>query len=264
MSSSRFGLYFTYALLALSGVKWTSHAFSSISKVVSMTRSAPFSGVHHDGLSFQYSPIGSSSSPKMTAIWQQQQQPTTQFSSRSSLTRLRTALEAEVPKPQSDLGTKLRKYASRFCNCFPIWILMTALVALARPATFLSIPSSTFPAQIGLLMLCMGISLQPRDFKRVAQRPGAVLLAFVGCYGVMPALAYGIGKALALSPSLAAGLVLVACINGAQASNLCTYIGQGDLALSVLMTTMTTIGAIVFTRKYSVFFVLVLVYELCL
>jgi len=42
-------------------------------------------------------------------------------------------------------------------------------------------------------------------------------------------------------------LVLVSCINGAQASNLCTYIGQGDLALSVLMTTMTTVGAIVMT-----------------
>jgi len=63
----------------------------------------------------------------------------------------------------------------------------------------------------------------------------------------MPGLAWGIGKALALSPSLAAGLVLVACINGAQASNLCTFIGQGDLALSVLMTTLTTIGAVVMT-----------------
>lgn len=52
---------------------------------------------------------------------------------------------------------------------------------------------------------------------------------------------------MALPSSLAAGLVLVSCINGAQASNLCTYIGQGDLALSVLMTTMTTIGAILFT-----------------
>lgn len=38
----------------------------------------------------------------------------------------------------------------------------------------------------------------------------------------MPGLAFAIGKALALSSSLAAGLVLVACINGAQASNLCT------------------------------------------
>jgi bile acid:Na+ symporter, BASS family len=93
----------------------------------------------------------------------------------------------------------------------------------------------------------MGISLKPSDFQRVGQRPMAVLLAFVGCYGVMPGLAVLIGKLMQLSPSLAAGLVLVACINGAQASNLCTYIGQGDLALSVMMTTMTTIGAIVMT-----------------
>jgi hypothetical protein len=123
------------------------------------------------------------------------------------------ALSDEQP---SRLET-FRKYGSQFCNLFPIWTLITAGVALKRPSTFLSIPSSTFPAQIGLLMLCMGISLTPADFKRVAQRPGAVLLAFLGCYGVMPALAVVIGKALALSPSLAAGLVLVSCINGAQA-----------------------------------------------
>jgi BASS family bile acid:Na+ symporter len=142
---------------------------------------------------------------------------------------------------------QFRKFAQVFCNLFPVWTLLTALTALISPSTFLGIPPSTFPTQIGLLMLCMGISLQPRDFARVVQRPGAVLLAFVGCYGVMPALAWTIGKVMGLSPSLAAGLVLVSCINGAQASNLCTYIGQGDLALSVLMTTMTTIGAIVMT-----------------
>ena len=49
----------------------------------------------------------------------------------------------------------------------------------------------------------------------------AVLLAFAGCYGAMPLLAIVIGKAFQLEPALAAGLVLVACINGAQASNLC-------------------------------------------
>ena len=96
-------------------------------------------------------------------------------------------------------------------------------------------------------MLCMGITLKPEDFKRVVQRPVAVLLAFVGCYVIMPCLALILSKVFNLGPSLSAGLVLVSCINGAQASNLCTYIGQGDLALSVLMTTMTTIGAIVMT-----------------
>mgnify|MGYP003870031247 CR=1 FL=1 len=172
-----------------------------------------------------------------------------QQTQRQQLTTLsQTAMERSEGAPQVvDRMAQFRKYAQYFCNLFPVWTLITAATALARPTTFLSIPPSTFPAQIGMLMLCMGITLKPSDFKRVVQRPGAVGLAFVGCYGVMPALAWGIGKVMGLSPSLAAGLVLVACINGAQASNLCTYIGQGDLALSVMMTTMTTIGAIVMT-----------------
>ena len=130
----------------------------------------------------------------------------------SSLSALQqTALEAEVPRPSNDRMAQFRKFAQVFCNLFPVWPLLTALTALIRPSTFLGIPPSTFPTQIGLLMLCMGISLQPRDFARVVQRPGAVLLAFVGCYGVMPALAWTIGKVMGLSPSLAAGLVLVSC-----------------------------------------------------
>lgn len=72
-------------------------------------------------------------------------------------------------------------------------------------------------------MLCMGISLKPSDFARVFQRPVAVLLAFLGCYGIMPSLAILIGKVFQLEPALAAGLILVACINGAQASNLCKF-----------------------------------------
>ena len=42
-------------------------------------------------------------------------------------------------------------------------------------------------------------------------------------------------------------MVLVGSINGGQASNLCTYIAKGNLAMSVVMTTATTLGAIVFT-----------------
>jgi BASS family bile acid:Na+ symporter len=42
-------------------------------------------------------------------------------------------------------------------------------------------------------------------------------------------------------------MVLVGSINGGQASNLCTYIARGNVALSVLMTTATTLGAIFMT-----------------
>jgi BASS family bile acid:Na+ symporter len=142
---------------------------------------------------------------------------------------------------------RFRKGATVFCNLFPLWTCLTAGSALLDPSLFTGVDTKHFTALIGMLMLCMGISLKPSDFERVAQRPGAVALAFVGCYVVMPALALMLSKVLQLSPSLSAGLVLVSCINGAQASNLCTYIGQGDLALSVMMTTMTTIGAIVMT-----------------
>lgn len=96
-------------------------------------------------------------------------------------------------------------------------------------------------------MLSMGITLTPNDFKEVAAKPVPVIMQFSLCYGMMPILAMALGKAFKLDPALLAGMVLVGSINGGQASNLCTYIARGNVALSVLMTTATTIGAIFMT-----------------
>ena len=85
------------------------------------------------------------------------------------------------------------------------------------------------------------------DFKRVLEKPAIMFFGFVGCYGLMPVMALALARAFGLSPALTAGMVLVGSINGGQASNLCTYIAKGDVALSVLMTTVTTIGAIFMT-----------------
>jgi predicted Na+-dependent transporter len=104
-----------------------------------------------------------------------------------------------------------------------------------------------FTGGLAVLMLSMGITLSPRDFVNVLKRPNAVIVGFLFCYALMPALAYGLGIASGLSPALLAGLVLVGCINGGQASNLCTYIANGNVALSVMMTTITTLGAIIMT-----------------
>merc|ERR550514_563545 len=79
------------------------------------------------------------------------------------------------------------------------------------------------------------------------KRPGVIALGFACCYVLMPLMALGLSKFLGLSPAMTAGMVLVGSINGGQASNLCTYIANGDVALSVLMTTATTIGAIFMT-----------------
>lgn len=96
-------------------------------------------------------------------------------------------------------------------------------------------------------MLSMGITLSPDDFVAVASEPSSVLMQFSLCYAMMPALAFTLGKAFGLDSGLLAGMVLVGSINGGQASNLCTYIAKGNVALSVLMTTATTVGAILMT-----------------
>lgn len=80
-------------------------------------------------------------------------------------------------------------------------------------------------------MLSMGITLSPKDFVNVLKRPNAVMVGFAFCYVMMPGLAYALGLAAGLSPALLAGLVLVGCINGGQASNLCTFIANGNVGL---------------------------------
>lgn len=100
-------------------------------------------------------------------------------------------------------------------------------------------------------MLSMGITLSVEDFRRVFKRFGAVAIGFVACYLFMPLLALGLAKGFQLSPDLVAGTVLVGAVNGGQASNLCTYIANGDVALSVMMTTATTLGAIIMTPLIS-------------
>merc|ERR1719378_532482 len=90
-------------------------------------------------------------------------------------------------------------------------------------------------------MLSMGITLTLDDFKRVLQRPGVVGLGFLMCYGLMPAMALGLSRLLGLNSALTAGMVLVGSINGGQASNLCTYIARGDVALSAIQVVLVPI-----------------------
>jgi len=124
---------------------------------------------------------------------------------------------------------------------------MVAGLALKNPASLAWFTTSYFTGGLALLMLSMGITLTVDDFKRCAENPSQIAIQFVQCYGLMPLVAFGIAKAFGLPAEFVAGLVLVGCINGGQASNLCAYIARGDVALSVLMTTATTIGAIFMT-----------------
>jgi BASS family bile acid:Na+ symporter len=134
-----------------------------------------------------------------------------------------------------------------FCNLFAVWLTIAAVAAVQVPSTFTWIPDSAFTGLLGLLMFSVGITTTIDDFKACLTKPGAVAINFFACYGIMPILAYVTALAMKAEPAILAGLVLVGSINGGQASNLCTLIAGGDVALSVLMTTSTTLGCIVMT-----------------
>lgn len=139
------------------------------------------------------------------------------------------------------------KTANAATTLFPLWTVLFTAIALKKPSSFDFFTTEYFTAALAALMLSMGITLTPQDFVAVASEPSAVLMQFSLCYGMMPALALLLGRIFGLEAGLLAGMVLVGSINGGQASNLCTYIAKGNVALSVLMTTATTVGAILMT-----------------
>jgi BASS family bile acid:Na+ symporter len=153
--------------------------------------------------------------------------------------------------PEETTGSKIFKAYTKTANLattlFPLWTVLFTAVALKSPSSFDWFTTDYFTAALAALMLSMGITLTPADFAKVASRPNAVLMQFSLCYAMMPILALALGKAFGLEPAIVAGMVLVGSINGGQASNLCTYIARGNVALSVLMTTATTLGAIFMT-----------------
>jgi len=144
-------------------------------------------------------------------------------------------------------ASPLETFSKYFTNLFPLWNVFGAALALKQPSAYAFMSTDYFTVALSVLMFSMGITMTLDDFKRVATKPGPVALNFLACYGMMPVLGLFIAKAFGLAPALVAGCVLVGSINGGQASNLCTYIAKGDVALSVLMTTSTTIGTIFMT-----------------
>lgn len=98
---------------------------------------------------------------------------------------------------------------------------------------------------MALIMLGMGASLTFRDFLIAFRKPKGVLVGMLCQYGIMPLLGYALAMVLGLPPALAAGLILMACMPGGTTSNIFTYFSKGALALSIMMTSVSTLVAVV-------------------
>ena len=99
--------------------------------------------------------------------------------------------------------------------------------------------SVVLPLSLFIIMLGVGLSLVPSDFKRVALFPKAVTIGLINQLLLLPLVAFGLAILFNLSPVMAVGLMLIACCPGGPTSNLITYFSRGDTALSITLTAIS-------------------------
>jgi len=96
-------------------------------------------------------------------------------------------------------------------------------------------------------MLSMGLTLSLDDFLRVVQIPRSIALGVGLQYTIMPLLGFILAKFLHLPLDYVIGVVLVACCPGGTASNVVCFIARSNIALSVSLTAVSTLAAVIIT-----------------
>lgn len=145
-----------------------------------------------------------------------------------------------------NIGTVLTQVSSIVTRFFALLVVIGAGIGFFVPSVFAWVLAS-IKVLLGVIMLGMGMTLTLEDFQRVLKRPGAVFIGVVCQFGFMSGLAWLIARLLGLPPMLAVGVVLVGTCPGGTASNVITYLARGDVALSVSMTTVSTLLSPVLT-----------------
>ena len=102
-------------------------------------------------------------------------------------------------------------------------------------------------AAIGLMMLGVAIDLKLEDFKRVLRAPKAPAIGLAAQFLLLPAFTFLLTMLLRPHPSIALGMILVAACPGGNLSNLMTYLAKGNCAISISMTAISTLAAIIMT-----------------
>jgi BASS family bile acid:Na+ symporter len=95
-----------------------------------------------------------------------------------------------------------------------------------------------------VIMFGMGASLTWRDFRIAFKKPKGVMVGLLCQYFIMPLLAFLLAQALGLSPALTIGLILMGCMPGGTTSNIFTYFSKAVLALSIMMTSISSLVAL--------------------
>ena len=89
---------------------------------------------------------------------------------------------------------------------------------------------------LGLIMFGIALDTSPEDFRVVARKPKPFVIAILAQLVMLPAVTFALTLILPVTPSMALGMILVACCPPGNISQVLTHRSGGNVALSVSMT----------------------------
>lgn len=131
-------------------------------------------------------------------------------------------------------------WLSRYTSPF---VIAAAVLAFVAPNLFTWVQGDVQALVLGFIMLTMGMTLRPEDFRILVQRPWDIGIGALAQFSIMPLVAWGLVYFFDLPRGIAAGLILVGSCPGGVSSNIMSFLCKGDVAYSVGMTTVSTLLA---------------------
>lgn len=128
---------------------------------------------------------------------------------------------------------------------FTFYVLAGVTLALQFPEVFVFWGSfETKKLIIPLLqviMFGMGTTISLQDFYGVVKMPKGVLVGLMCQFSIMPLLGFGLGSLFDFPPEIAAGIILIGSCPGGLASNVMAYLARANVALSITLTSISTL-----------------------
>jgi BASS family bile acid:Na+ symporter len=130
---------------------------------------------------------------------------------------------------------------------YTVMIIGVVGFAMYHPQYFVTIGdfklSKLIIPLLQIIMFGMGTELSLKDFANVVRMPKGIIVGVVFHYLIMPLVGFGIASLFNFPPEIAAGIILVGCCPSGLASNVMAYLARANLALSVSVTTISTLLA---------------------
>lgn len=130
---------------------------------------------------------------------------------------------------------------------FTVVIFATVSIALYHPEYFTTWGgyklSGLIIPLIQVIMFGMGTSMSIKDFAGVVKNPKGVIIGVLSQFIIMPLIGFSLASFTDFAPEIAAGIVLIGCSPSGLASNVMSYLAKANLALSITITSITTLLA---------------------